>query len=205
MRIAFFASGNGSTFQALVEAINNEKLSVTPALLICSNSKARVIERAKNLSVPSSVVSRKEYLTTTEHAEALLAALSVSSCDFICLCGYTELVPPQVVASFRNRILNIHPALLPAFGGKGMYGHRVHEAVIAYGARISGATVHVVDEEYDHGPIIAQQAVLVYPNDSPESLAERVQLVEKSLYVAALRLFARDKIHIENRKVTILP
>lgn len=205
MRIAFFASGNGSTFQTLVESIKLEKLPAVPALLLCTNRKAFALERARHLEVPAELVSRKDFLSTTEHAAALLDVLKKYECDFIFLCGYMELVPPQVVAAFRHRILNIHPALLPAFGGKGMYGHHVHEAVIAYGAKISGATVHFVDEEYDHGPVIAQQAVVVKADDSPESLAHRVQTIEKSLYVGALRAIVSGRYQIVGRKVILLP
>lgn len=205
MRIAFFASGSGSTFQQLVESIRLENLPADPVLLLCSNRKAFVLDRAQQLGVISEIVSRKDYLNTSEHGEALLSVLQKHNCDFIFLCGYMELVPPQVVAAYRHRIVNIHPALLPAFGGKGMYGHHVHEAVLAYGSKITGATVHFVDEEYDHGPIIAQQAVLVNPDDSPETLAARVQNIEKSLYVGALRILAKGRYSVEGRKVTLLP
>jgi len=205
MRIAFFASGSGSTFQQLVESVRLENLPAEPALLLCSNRKAFVLDRAQQLGIVSEIVSRKDYLNTSEHGEALLSVLQKHNCDFIFLCGYMELVPPQVVAAFRHRIVNIHPALLPAFGGKGMYGHHVHEAVLAYGSKITGATVHFVDEEYDHGPIIAQQAVMVNPDDTPETLAARVQNIEKSLYVGALRILAKGRYTVEGRKVTLLP
>ncbi len=205
MRIAFFASGNGSTFQQLVDSLRLENLPAVPALLLCSNRKAFALERARQLGVDSEVLSRKDFLNTSEHGDALLAVLRKHNCDFIFLCGYMELVPPQVVAAFRHRIVNIHPALLPAFGGKGMYGHHVHEAVLAYGSKISGATVHFVDEEYDHGPIIAQQAVMVKPDDTPDTLASRVQNIEKTLYVGALRMIVKGKYIIEGRKVTPLP
>lgn len=203
MNIVFFASGNGSTFQALVEAIRSEQLPASPVLLVCSNAKAFALERAKNLDVHSTIVSCRDYMSTTEHASALISVLSDVKCDYIFLCGYLELVPPQVVAVFRNRILNIHPALLPAFGGKGMYGRHVHEAVIEYGAKVSGATVHFVDEEFDHGPILAQQATTVRPDDTPESLAARVQTVEKNLYVNALRLLVKGRVTTLDRKVTV--
>ncbi len=205
MRLAFFASGNGSTFQYLVEVIRNESLPADPAVLICSRPDAFVVERARLLNVPVEIVSRKSFSTRDEHSAALSEALERHRCDYILLAGYLELVPLPVVARFRNRIVNVHPALLPAFGGKGMYGRRVHEAVIEYGARISGATVHFVDEEYDRGPILAQQAVAVLPNDTPESLAERVQIVEKNLYAGALRLILSQRVIVTGRKVKILP
>lgn len=205
MRIAFFASGNGSTFQHLVETIAKESLPAKAALLICSRANAQALIRAQELKVPSVVIARKSFASIDEHGEALHKVLSEHDCDFILLAGYIEFVPPQIVVEFRHRIVNIHPALLPAFGGKGMYGKRVHEAVIAYGARITGATVHFVDEEYDHGPIIAQQAVIVDPNDTPESLAQRVQTIEKGLYAGALRLLARERVVIDGRNVTLIP
>lgn len=205
MRIAFFASGNGSTFQHLVETIAKESLPAETALLICSRADAQALTRAQELKIPSAVITRKSFASIEEHGAALLKALDEHHCDFILLAGYVEFVPQQVVAKFRHSIVNIHPALLPAFGGKGMYGKRVHEAVIEYGARITGATVHFVDEEYDHGPIIAQQAVMVDPNDTPETLAQRVQTIEKGLYAGALRLLSRRRVVIQGRKVTLLP
>ncbi|MCB1059244.1 MAG: phosphoribosylglycinamide formyltransferase [Calditrichaeota bacterium] len=204
MRIAFFVSGNGSTFEHLVRAMRMEQMPAAPALLLCSSKKAVALDRAKNLEIESRVVRRRDFLDTSEHADALLNVLRESKIDAICLCGYMELVPPQVVTEFRHRIINIHPALLPAFGGQGMFGRHVHEAVIAYGAKITGATVHFVDEEYDHGPVLAQQALAVLPTDTPESLAVRVQEIEKSLYVGALRLFTKGRVKIDGRKVTIL-
>lgn len=188
-----------------MRAMQVEQMPATAALLLCSSKKAYALERATALEVESRTVRRRDFLETSEHADALLNVLREFEIDFICLCGYMELVPPQVVSAFRHRIVNIHPALLPSFGGQGMYGHHVHEAVIAYGAKITGATVHFVDEEYDHGPILAQQALAVRPTDTPESLATRVQEIEKSLYVGALRLITKGLVKLEGRNVTFLP
>lgn len=205
MRIAFLVSGNGSTFQYLVECARNENLPCTAALMISSNPKAYALERAESLKVKSVVIRRKDFTSMDEHAGALLDVLALNHCEFICLCGYLEMVPPQVVQAYRHRIVNIHPALLPSFGGAGMYGKRVHEAAIAYGARITGATVHFVDEEYDQGPILAQQAVRIDPTDTPDTLAVRVQAAEKNLYLGALRLLVHGRIQVDGRIVTILP
>jgi len=205
MRIAYFASGSGSTFQFLVESARAEGLPCVHELLICSNPKAQVLHRAAALGLESTVVRRRDFNSPEEHGQALLAALAAARIDFICLCGYLEFVPQAVVQAFRCRIVNVHPALLPAFGGSGMYGHHVHEAVLKYGARITGATVHFVDEEYDHGPIIAQVAVRVDPADTVETLAARVQAAEKSLYHGVLRLAVRKKIVVQDRSVKILP
>ena len=127
------------------------------------------------------------------------------SVNFICLAGYLKLVPAEIVAKFRHRMLNIHPALLPSFGGKGMYGRRVFEAAIEYGVRIHGATVHLVDDEYDHGPIVVQRAIFVAPDDTADSLQQRVHDIEFDLYTDAVRLFAEDRIRVEGRRVHILP
>lgn len=205
MRLAFFASGNGSTFQHLVETIVRENLPATAALLVCTREDAFAVERARSLKIPSVILSRKQFGSTEEHARALLTVLEENSIEFVFLCGHLELVPRAVVAAYHQRMLNIHPALLPAFGGSGMYGRRVHDAVLAYGARISGATVHFVDEEYDHGPILAQQIVLVQPHDTAESLGARVQTAEKGLYAGALRLIVKRRVQVNDRKVTILP
>lgn len=205
MRIAFFASGNGSTFQHLVETLSKESLPAEAALLVCSNPSALAVKRAAELNIPSEIIARKQFTSVHEHGDALLRALDSYRCDFIFLAGFVEFVPPHVVAKFRHRIVNVHPALLPSFGGTGMYGRRVHEAVLEYGARLTGATVHFVDEEYDHGPIIAQQAVMVLPGDSPESLAARVQIMEKGLYAGVLRMIAAQRVVVNGRKVTLLP
>ncbi|NUO17984.1 phosphoribosylglycinamide formyltransferase [bacterium] len=205
MRIAFFASGNGSTFQSLVECIRAEKIAAEPALLICTKDNAYVLERALSLGIPCEIIARRNYHDGAAHAAAMLETLEKFNCDWIFLCGYMELVPPQVVSAFRNKIVNIHPALLPAFGGKGMYGARVHEAVLNYGAKVTGATVHFVDEEYDHGPVIAQQVVMVRPDDTVERLGERVQNAEKNLYRGALKVLASGKYEINGRIVKFIP
>ncbi|MBK8128468.1 MAG: phosphoribosylglycinamide formyltransferase [bacterium] len=205
MRIAYFASGSGSTFQFLVESARTEQLPCDHALLICSNMNAFALSRARELDVPAEVIRRRDFPSPVEHGQALLKALRTAQCDAICLCGFLELIPHAVVQAYRHKIVNIHPALLPAFGGHGMYGKRVHEAVLQYGARITGATVHFVDEEYDHGPVIAQIPVRVDPADTPDSLAARVQAAEKNLYFGALRLLVRDRLRIHDRIVTILP
>jgi phosphoribosylglycinamide formyltransferase-1 len=205
LRVAFFVSGNGSTFEHLAEKMISEFIPAVPALVVSSSPKAYALLRAERLGIPSSVIARKNFASPAEHAQALLQALHEHHCNFIALAGYLEWIPPEVVREFRHRMLNIHPALLPAFGGKGMYGMNVHKAVIEYGARLSGATVHFVDEEYDHGPILAQQAVLVSPNDTPEMLAERVHEIELHLYANAIRLVAQSRVRVQNRKVVILP
>ena len=172
MRVAVLVSGSGSNLQALLDALRPGG-PARVVHVISSRPSAGALERARKAGVPTTV------LADTQDAAELLAALRDT--DLAVLAGYLHRIPPAVVARFRLRLINIHPALLPAFGGPGMYGRRVHEAVLASGAPISGATVHYVDEEYDRGPIIAQWPVPVRAGDTPESLAVRVLEVEHRL------------------------
>ena len=172
MRVAVLVSGSGSNLQALLDALRPGGPAHV-VQVISSRPGAGALERARKAGVSTTV------LADTQDAGELLAALRDT--DLAVLAGYLQRIPPAVVARFRLRLINIHPALLPAFGGPGMYGRRVHEAVLASGAPISGATVHYVDEEYDRGPIIAQWPVPVRAGDTPESLAVRVLEVEHRL------------------------
>jgi len=205
LRIAFFVSGNGTLFETIATRCRNGELPAEPVLLISSNPEAPALERARRLDVPAKVLRRQDYPAGEDFARALLSELESRAVNFVCLAGYLKLVPPSVVQAFRHRMLNIHPALLPAFCGKGLYGRRVHEAVLECGARISGATVHLVDEEYDHGPIVLQRAVFVHEDDTPETLERRVHAIEHDLYTEAVRLFAEGRIVVTGRQVTIVP
>jgi len=172
VRVAVLASGGGTNLQALLDACGPG----APARItrvISNKADAGALERARQAGIPAVV------LHDPGDPRELLAALA--DAELVVLAGYLRLVPAPVVAQFPRRLINIHPALLPAFGGPGMYGRRVHEAVLASGAAQAGATVHYVDEQYDRGPIIAQQTVPVRPDDTPETLAERVLAVEHEL------------------------
>jgi phosphoribosylglycinamide formyltransferase-1 len=205
LRIAFLASGNGSTFQYLAEKLRADQSEAQPVLLLSSSNKARALERARQLKIPSAVIRRRDYPSDEALAEAMEGELTAHDINFVCLVGYLKLIPQQIVKIYSGRMLNVHPALLPAFGGEGMYGRRVHEAVIASRARLSGATIHLVDEEYDRGSIIAQQSVYVSPDDTPETLAQRVHAMEIQLYYSTILLFAEDRIQLNNGRTTILP
>ncbi|RPH96091.1 phosphoribosylglycinamide formyltransferase [candidate division KSB1 bacterium] len=205
LRIAFFASGNGTLFETITTRCRSGEIEADPVCLICSNPEAPVLQRAQRLDVPARVIQRDNFSSGVEFTAELMEELRSRDANFVCLAGYMKKVPAAVVQAYRHRMLNIHPALLPAFGGKGMYGRKVHEAVLEYGARISGATVHLVDEEYDHGPIILQRAVFVMGNDTPETLEARVHQIEHDVYTEAVRLFAEERISVNGRKVTILP
>jgi formyltetrahydrofolate-dependent phosphoribosylglycinamide formyltransferase len=172
VRVAVLVSGGGTNLQALLDALHNSPLARV-ARVISSHPDAGALARARRAGVATTV------LQDPSDTNELLAALGDS--DLAVLAGYLKLVPPAVVARFRRRMINIHPALLPAFGGPGMYGSRVHAAVLASGAKESGATVHYVDEEFDRGPIIAQARVPVEPGDTPETLAARVLEAEHRL------------------------
>lgn len=193
MRVAVLASGRGSNLEALLEACRGD----APARVVLVASErpaAPALERARARGVATHLIA------DPADGPALAGALSQAQVDLVVLAGYLKLVPQAVVAQFRDRIINIHPALLPAFGGPGMYGPRVHQAVLASGATISGATVHVVNEEYDRGPILAQWPVPVAPGDTPASLAARVLEVEHRLLVRVVLEAARA-----GRLVRLLP
>ena len=187
LKAAVFASGRGSNFQVLAEYAAKTRRLWDVALLISSRPDAQVLDRARALGIPS-VVLASESLQDGEaiFPERLRAVLEGAEIDLILLAGYMKLVPEGIVKRYRGRMLNVHPALLPAFGGKGMYGRHVHEAVLQSGVRISGVTVHFVDEVYDRGPILAQWPVAVLPGDTPETLAARIHEAELELYPRAV-------------------
>lgn len=203
MRLAVFASGGGTNFQAILDAIDHGTLPAKPVCCVSNTPDAGALDRAERADVPTAVVPPSDYDDPSTFGNALLDVLAEHDVSFVALAGYMIKVPTNVVDAYRGRITNVHPALLPAFGGQGMYGMHVHEAVIEYGAHWSGVTVHLVDEEYDHGPIILQEPVPVYPDDTPQALADRVQKVEHRLYPEALRLFAQGRVHLEDRTTRI--
>ncbi|HEX2167721.1 MAG TPA: phosphoribosylglycinamide formyltransferase [Longimicrobiales bacterium] len=189
MRLAVFASGGGSNLQALLDRFAGAS-HVTVALVVSDRAGSGALARAAAAGVDA-VHVRVGGRPEPDVAGDLLSALTANGIDLIALAGYLRLVPPAVVQQFRERILNIHPALLPAFGGPGMYGRHVHEAVLAAGCRVTGATVHHVDERYDEGRIVAQWPVPVLAGDDAATLAERVLRVEHRLYPAVVDAIAR--------------
>lgn len=178
--VAVFASGGGTNLQAL---LNHDETNALwhVALVVSDRPGAGALERARHAGKDALVIPVTDR-ASGDVAREMLAALEERAIGAILLAGYLRLLPTEVVRAFRRRILNIHPALLPAFGGKGMYGRRVHESVLASGAKITGVTIHYVDESYDTGPILAQWPVPVWPEDTPETLAARVLAVEHFLY-----------------------
>ena len=198
-----FASGRGSNFQALAEAISRKDVDAKIVAVISNNSDAGALALARSFHIPALHLSQKQFPSKDIFTQATLSALESHGADFIVLAGYMKKIDPAVIRRFKNKIVNVHPALLPAFGGQGMFGHHVHEAVIAQHAAISGATVHLVDEEFDHGSIVLQESIPVDPNDTPEMLAAKVLRIEHRILPRAVDLFARKKITVENGTVLI--
>jgi len=190
-RIAFFISGTGGNALNLLKACQEGRVPGEAVLAVCSNSKALGIERLRNEGLSVVVVSRKDYPDDASYSAACLAPVEAAGVDVICLCGWLKKL--QVPKAWEGRILNIHPGLLPRFGGAGMYGMRVHEAVLAAGEKESGCTVHLVDNEYDHGAHLAEARVPVLPGDRAEDLQKRVYAQEMCLYPRALAEYLASK------------
>ena len=201
MNVAVFASGSGSNFQALIDRSEHGDLHCTLALCVGNNSAAFAFERAKKHGIPARHIGPSHFPSEQAYADALLAVLKEYNIDIIALAGYMKKIPRSVIAAYPCRIINIHPGLLPAFGGKGLYGEKVHQAVLESGAKISGITIHFVDEEYDHGPIIFQEAVPVLDSDDSHTLAERVLKLEHASYWRVLEAIAQGRISVKGRKV----
>ena len=200
MKIAVFVSGGGTNLQAIIDNTKDGILKDIEIVLVLSSSKdAYALERAANNGIKSAVVSRKNFDSVEAWDDAVVAEVEKSGADLIVLAGYLSLLGPKIVSRYSNRIINIHPALIPSFCGAGMYGIRPHKAALAKGVKVSGATVHFVNENYDEGPILLQKAVDVLPNDTPETLQKRImQECEWKLLPQAIRLIADGRVVIEN-------
>jgi formyltetrahydrofolate-dependent phosphoribosylglycinamide formyltransferase len=203
LNLAVLLSGSGRSLDNLQRAIVAGHLSARIAVVISSKSEAYGLERARQYNLDAVAVPRQAYQDMAAFNTAINEVLACYAIDLVVLAGFLSLYqPPPALA---GKVMNIHPALLPAFGGKGLYGDRVHRAVLAAGVKISGCTVHFADEQYDHGPIILQHAVPVMEDDTVASLAARVFAAECALYPQAIQLFAEDRLRVEGRRVRILP
>lgn len=203
LRIGVLLSGSGTSLENLCERIDAGEVPARVAVVIASKQGAFGLERARRRGIPALAVPRKEHADVREFNDRIHEALDEHDVDLVALLGF--LSPFETRGRYDGRCLNVHPALIPAFCGKGFYGHRVHEAVLESGVKVTGATVHFVDAEYDRGPIILQEAVEVRDDDTPESLAARVQAVERRLVPEAVRLFAASRLRVEGRRVCIEP
>ncbi len=211
LKIAIFVSGQsrGSNMQSLIEDCKSELSIASVGVVIGTRSDSRALERARESNIQTTVVSpiKKTAAGNVENSDygaTLLRILRKYDIGLICLAGYMRILPPIVVEEFENRIMNIHPALLPLFGGQGMYGENVHKAVLASGMKIAGCTVHFVDQHYDNGPIIMQTVVPVLDEDEFGDLAARVLKAEHKTYPEAVQLFAQNRLQIRGRRVKIL-
>lgn len=203
INLAVLLSGSGTTLQNLIDRIKAGTLDADIKIVISSKSNVYGLQRAQQNNIPTTIIRPKDYENFHSFNQSLWKTIRQYPIDLVVLAGYLSLI--EVPPDFTHRIMNVHPALIPSFCGKGMYGHHVHEAVIKSGVKITGCTVHFVDEHYDHGPIILQEAVPVLEDDTPETLADRVQAKERELYPMAIQLFAENRLKVEGNKVRILP
>lgn len=205
MRIAVMVSGGGTNLQAIIDGINEGKITNTEICLVFSNNpKAYAIERAKKAGIPYVVKSPKEFEKREDFNAALLQALLDAKPDLVVLAGCLVVIPEAVVKAFPNKIINIHPALIPSFCGTGYYGLKVHEKALERGVRVSGATVHFVDEGTDTGPIILQKPVMIRDDDTPETLQRRImEQAEWKIMPMAIDLIANGKVKVVDHKVVI--
>ena len=196
LRLGFLASHGGSNVHAIVDACRQGRLNATPCVVISNNSGAPVLERARREGIPYYHLSLKTHPIPEDLDKAILETLQAHEVSLVVLAGYMKRLGGQTISRYRGRMLNIHPALLPKYGGKGMYGNAVHEAVLAAGERVTGVTIHIVNEEYDRGPIVAQCEVPVADGDTVDSLRDRVLKREHELYVETLRRISQGKIKL---------
>ncbi|MGH7289569.1 MAG: phosphoribosylglycinamide formyltransferase [Myxococcota bacterium] len=202
LRIAVLLSGGGTTLENLVEERAKGRLDVDFTAVVSSKADAFGLERARRHGIPAHAVSRRAHPGEAAFNDAVHAVLGQDPPDLLVLAGFLSRIE---LRGYNGSTMNTHPSLIPAFCGKGLYGERVHRAVLDYGAKLTGATIHYADEQYDTGPIILQRAIAVLEDDTPESLAARVAVVERELYPQAIQLHAQGRLRIEGRRVRIRP
>jgi formyltetrahydrofolate-dependent phosphoribosylglycinamide formyltransferase len=201
IRLAVLLSGGGTTLQNLLDRIADGRLDARVVVVVSSNASAGGLERARAAGIPTAVVERKSCASREEFSARIFDACRRASADLVCMGGFLQLV--QIPQDFSDRVLNIHPSLIPAFCGKGFHGTAVHRGALEAGVKVSGCTVHFADNEYDHGPIVLQRVVPVGDDDTPESLAARVFAAECEAYPEAIRLFAAGRLRIDGRRVRV--
>lgn len=203
LKLAVLISGGGTTLRNLLAKIAGGELDARIDLVLSSTPKARGLEYAREAGINIAVLEQKKFASLEAYSQAVFDACRQSQCDLVVMAGFLKFV--TIPADFEWRVVNIHPGLIPAFCGLGFYGHHVHQAVLDYGAKLSGCTVHFVDNQYDHGPIILQRAVPVLDDDTADTLAARVFEAECEAYPDALRLIGAGRIAVAGRKVMIRP
>lgn len=203
-KIAVMVSGRGSNLQAIIDKIDEGCINGNIGLVISNKKDAYGLERAREKGIDTVVVSKTLYPSLDERTNVIIDALTSRDIDFIVLAGYMEILDKKLIDKYENRIINIHPSLIPSFCGKGLYGMRVHNAVYKYGVKLTGATVHFVDEGADTGPVIMQESVEIEDLDMPEDIGKKVLAIEHKLLPEIVRLMCDEKIVIDNRRVMIL-
>ncbi len=205
-KIAVLVSGGGTNLQAIIDAIVDGTIQGAEICLVLSNNPGvYALERAKRAGIPAKVLSPKEFSARADFNQAMLETVQESGADLVVLAGFLCVIPEQMVAAYENRIVNIHPSLIPSFCGTGYYGLKVHEAALERGVKVSGATVHFVDKGTDTGPIILQKAVEVLPDDTPKSLQLRImEQAEWKILPQAINLIAQGRVKVEDGRVRIL-
>ncbi len=201
LRLAVLLSGSGTTLQNFIDLAAADELPGEVVKVVSSRSDAFGLERARRAGIPGAVVRRKDFASLEEFSIAAWKEIEAQDIDLMLFAGF--MVQLAIPPKWSGRVMNVHPALLPSFGGKGMYGHFVHEAVLEEGCKITGATVHFVDNEYDRGPIVVQKAVEVREDDDADALAERVQAAEREIYPQAIRLYAAGRLELKGRHVRV--
>lgn len=202
-RLVVLISAGGTTLQNLIDRIHDMRLRATIVEVIASNPEVYGLERARQASIPTTVITRKQAGSPEEFSRRIFDRCRAVHADLVCMAGFLQFL--LIPKDFENRVMNIHPSLIPAFCGKGFYGHHVHEVALAQGVKLTGCTVHFADNEYDHGPIIVQRAVPIQDDDTPESLMARVYEQECEAYPEAIHLFGAGRLRVEGRRVRVLP
>ena len=205
LKIAVLVSGGGTNLQAVMDAIDDQTITNTKIEVVISNNKnAYALERAAKKGIPNLCISPKDFADRAEFNRVFLEKLNSYHVDLVVLAGFLVVIPPEMIAEYKNKIINIHPSLIPSFCGTGYYGLKVHEGVLNRGVKVTGATVHFVDEGTDTGPIILQKAVEVQSDDTPEILQRRVmEEAEWKILPQAINLIANDRVVVEDHKTRI--
>ncbi|NLX95168.1 MAG: phosphoribosylglycinamide formyltransferase [Rhodopirellula sp.] len=203
LRLAVLISGTGRSLKNMLDRIDSGQLHAKVVLVISSTPTAHGLQFAEKAGIPIVVCERKNHASQTEYSREIFQHCHACRGDVVVLAGFIKRL--TIPADFENRVVNIHPALVPSFSGKGFYGHHVHEAVLEYGVKITGCTVHFVDNEYDHGPVILQKAVPVMDRDTPDTLQSRVFAAECEAYPEALQLLAEKRVAVDGRRVRVAP
>jgi len=205
VKLGVLASGGGTNLQSIIDHCEAGKIDAEVAVVISNRRRAMALERAKKHGIPAVWIDRRTFPSDVEFNRAILDQLAAHEVELVCLAGYLRILSPEFIRAYQGRIMNIHPALLPSFGGEGMHGEHVHQAVLEAGCKVSGCTVHFVNEGIDTGPIIVQKAVPVEEGDTPATLAARILPFEHQAFPEAIQLYAEGRLEIvDGRRVRIL-